>query len=60
MNVSSNERVTDPVCEMTFRPEKAATSTLFDGRIYYFCSQACHRQFMEDPGKYTAPPGQSK
>jgi Cu+-exporting ATPase len=55
MTNGSDERVTDPVCGMTFRVEKAAASLQYEGRTYYFCAHACHRQFQEDPEKYTRP-----
>lgn len=48
----SHEQVTDPVCGMTFRVEKAAASIEHAGRTYHFCAHACHKQFLEDPERY--------
>jgi len=48
--------VLDPVCEMEPQPLRAAAREEFDGRLYYFCSDYCHQQFIEDPAKYAPPP----
>ena len=48
------DRVRDPVCGMVFRPEKAVAELELEGRTIYFCTQACRRQFEEDPGRYLA------
>src|SRR5690349_19133392 len=54
--------VTDPVCGMTFPPDKAATHIVRDGKIIYFCAAGCRRRFESyspppppRPGKYTCP-----
>ena len=52
-----HEQVTDPVCGMTFRVEKAAARVLHESRTYYFCAHACQKQFLEDPKKYARPAG---
>lgn len=44
--------VVDPICGMTFEPAAAAASVEFEGERVYFCSDACHRQFMENPTAY--------
>lgn len=36
-----NDRVTDPVCGMTLRPEDAAATAQYRGRTYHFCSAHC-------------------
>ena len=41
-------RVTDLVCRMSIRPEDAATTEDYEGRTFYFCSLACHEQFVAD------------
>lgn len=46
--------VKDPVCGMQIDPRAAAASREHDGETYYFCSDACLRQFEKDPGKYAA------
>ena len=52
MRNEEDQNVTDPVCGMTFKAHKAAASIEYEGRTYYFCAHACHRQFEEDPEKY--------
>jgi Cu+-exporting ATPase len=42
--------VTDPVCGMN--SEEAAGTIEYDGKMYYFCSQACHYAFTADPTSY--------
>lgn len=41
-------RVTDLVCRMRIRREDAATTEEYEGRTFYFCSMACHEQFVAD------------
>lgn len=43
---------TDPVCKMKVEPVKAAAKADYDGQVYYFCSEACHKAFTEEPQKY--------
>ncbi len=47
-------KVTDPVCGMQIDPEQAAGKFEYAGVTYWFCSQACRRQFVADPAKYVA------
>jgi len=49
------EKVTDPVCGMTFRQDKAVAHAEFQGRTYHFCTAACREQFDADPGRYAEP-----
>lgn len=44
--------VTDPVCKMAVDPAAAAASAEFEGNRVYFCSAACQRRFLADPGAY--------
>ncbi len=46
------EKVTDPVCGMQFRVEKAVSQVEFAGKTYHFCTEACRKQFEADPYKY--------
>ncbi len=46
--------VRDPVCGMDIDPTTAAASMEHKGKTYYFCSQACHEKFMDDPKRYAA------
>ncbi|MFQ5890070.1 MAG: YHS domain-containing protein, partial [Gemmatimonadota bacterium] len=45
-------KVTDPVCGMRFKPEKAVARAEFGGKTYYFCTMACRRRFEKEPGRY--------
>jgi Cu+-exporting ATPase len=45
-------RVTDRVCGMEFKPEEAAATAEYGGRTYYFCTEACKKQFDADPERY--------
>lgn len=43
----------DPVCHMTVEEDKAAATSDFQGKTYYFCAPSCKMAFDKDPGKYT-------
>ncbi|MDH5406721.1 MAG: YHS domain-containing protein, partial [Candidatus Aminicenantes bacterium] len=45
----------DPVCGMQVSPSKAAGSTKYKGKTYYFCSLACKKKFDADPARYLRP-----
>jgi|GEM_PF-3095309 YHS domain-containing protein len=45
-------RVTDPVCGMSFDADKAVAKIARAGKTYHFCSEACHKRFAADPGRY--------
>jgi len=42
----------DVVCGMQVDPRKAAASSVFNGRTYYFCSKACKIKFDANPSQY--------
>lgn len=42
----------DPICGMPVEEERAAGSSEYGGRVYYFCSAGCREKFSEDPGRY--------
>ena len=42
----------DPICGMPVDEERAAGTTEYEGRVYYFCSHGCREKFSEDPGRY--------
>ncbi|HEX2164267.1 MAG TPA: heavy metal translocating P-type ATPase [Thermoanaerobaculia bacterium] len=44
--------VTDPVCGMTFPPEKAAATVEHGGETVSFCSEGCRRKFEAEPERY--------
>ena len=45
---ASNE-VLDPVCGMTIDPAKAAGTSEYDRKRYYFCGKGCLLEFRDDP-----------
>lgn len=44
----------DPVCGMEVDQNKAVASLVYEGRTYYFCTEACRRAFERDPEKYAS------
>jgi len=42
----------DPVCKMEVEEDKAAATSDYQGKKYYFCSLACQKIFDENPEKY--------
>jgi YHS domain-containing protein len=44
----------DPVCHMQIDEAKAAGSSEYKGKTYYFCAKACKTKFDENPQKYAA------
>jgi YHS domain-containing protein len=42
----------DVVCGMQVDPDKAAGSSEYDGKTYYFCSQACKTKFDANPARF--------
>jgi Cu+-exporting ATPase len=42
----------DVVCGMQVDPATAAGKSEYNGKTYYFCSNACKVKFDADPGKY--------
>jgi YHS domain-containing protein len=42
----------DVVCGMQVDPSKAAASSVYGGRTYYFCSKACKIKFDANPSQY--------
>lgn len=47
-------KVTDPVCGMQLLPDKAASSVDHKGQTYYFCTDACRKQFEAEPERYVS------
>ncbi len=52
-------KVTDPVCGMTFLPEKAMARLEYRGQTYYFCAEACRKQFEAEPERFLKEPGKA-
>jgi len=44
----------DPVCGMAVDAKKAAATSTYKGKTYYFCSQSCKERFDQSPEKYLA------
>ena len=42
----------DPVCGMNMKEEKAAGTSQYQGRSYYFCSKSCKEKFDQKPEQY--------
>ena len=42
----------DVVCGMDVDPAKAAATSEYNGKTYYFCAKACKNKFDADPQKY--------
>ena len=39
----------DPVCGCELKRADAAAAVDHHGTVYFFCSEACHEQFVADP-----------
>lgn len=50
--MTTQEQVTDPVCNMKIRKSDAVATVEHDGKTYYFCSQDCADSFRDSPGDY--------
>lgn len=46
--------VRDPVCGMEVKPEHAAGSQEYEGRMYFFCCRQCWERFRAEPERYVA------
>ncbi len=42
----------DPICGMDVDEAKAAGSSTYQGKTYYFCSEGCKKSFDENPEKH--------
>jgi YHS domain-containing protein len=42
----------DPVCGMEVDPKTAAGKSTYQGKVYYFCSPGCEKDFDKEPDKY--------
>ncbi len=42
----------DPVCGMDVDPEKTEYKSIYKGKVYYFCSSMCKREFEKNPEHY--------
>ena len=44
----------DPVCKMQVEESKAAATSEYKGKKYYFCAVGCKKTFERNPEKYIA------
>jgi len=42
----------DPICGMMVDPKRAAGSSVYAGKTYYFCSPGCKATFDKGPAKF--------
>jgi P-type Cu+ transporter len=42
----------DPVCGMSVDPQKAAGSSTYGARTFYFCALRCKQKFDASPEQY--------
>ena len=42
----------DPVCKMEIEEGKAASTSEYKAKKYYFCAVGCKKAFDQDPEKY--------
>lgn len=42
----------DPVCGMEVDENAAPAKAEYDGELYFFCSDKCRQEFMQDPGHF--------
>ena len=43
----------DVVCGMQVDPAKAAATSEYNGKTYYFCAKGCKTKFEANPAQYT-------
>lgn len=42
----------DPVCNMDVDEEKAAATSVYKDKTYYFCARGCKEKFDKEPEKF--------
>ena len=52
MPLFGKKKVKDPVCGMEIDPDKAAGTSTYLGKTYYFCSADCKATFDKEPAKH--------
>jgi YHS domain-containing protein len=45
---------TDPVCKMQVDEKKAAATSEYNGKTYYFCAQVCKTKFDKNPEQFVS------
>lgn len=53
-------QVKDPVCGMMIESEKAAGTSTYKGKTFYFCAKRCKEKFDKDPDSYLEVKEESK
>lgn len=48
----------DPVCGMMVDEERAAATSEYKGKAYYFCAPGCKVAFDKDPEEYLSGQGE--
>jgi len=48
----NEDRVNDPICNMSVNIKKTEFSTKYNGKVYYFCSENCKKIFDSDKENY--------
>lgn len=51
-SLSKGGTAKDPVCGMDVDGAKAASSSTFGEKTYYFCAPGCKKEFDANPEKY--------
>ena len=51
----SPKKVIDPVCGMNVGPGKTKRVSVYQGKSYWFCAEACRIAFEGNPKKYLEP-----
>jgi YHS domain-containing protein len=52
MKGKEESMATDPICGMEVEEAKAAATTVYQGKTYYFCAVGCKQAFEKAPEKY--------
>jgi YHS domain-containing protein len=42
----------DPVCNMNVDEKKAAATSVYKGKTYFFCAKVCKERFDKEPEKF--------
>jgi YHS domain-containing protein len=51
-----NKMVKDLVCGMEINEKAAGYSMIYEGEMFYFCSEGCRAEFRRHPQEYLKPP----
>lgn len=49
--------VKDPVCGMQVDEKKVTQKSMYKGKVYYFCSATCKKEFDKQPEKFVKTEG---